>query len=209
MFVELIEFLRCPRDHEETQLVASASRTAARQILEGVLGCSTCGAEFAIQQGVVHFDNPPVFTVFELPDAEVATQLGAFLELTDSRGFALLCGRWCVHAALLQQMTDTPLVLVNPSFAVSTKAIGGAIRGDVVPFAEASARAMAVDQTVSPRIVASGVRSVKPGGRVLGSVTLAVPPGVTELVRDDRVWVGEKTAATNAAPRPISIKTRG
>ena len=32
MFVELIESLRCPRDHEESPLIASSGRTVERHI---------------------------------------------------------------------------------------------------------------------------------------------------------------------------------
>jgi len=44
VFVELIEALRCPRPHEDAHLVASATRTEARHIVDGVLGCPVCGA---------------------------------------------------------------------------------------------------------------------------------------------------------------------
>jgi len=205
MFVELIEALRCPREHEETHLVASATRTDGRHIVDGILGCPVCRAEFVIKDGVARFDTPPSFTAFELPDAEVATRLAALLELTDARGFALLCGRWGVHAGLISQMTDTPLVLVNHSIAAPAHAAAGAIRARVVPFAQSSARALALDETCSWGVVVSGVRAVKPGGRVLGPITVAVPAGVTELVRDDRVWVGEKTAAPDQPSPLVSI----
>jgi uncharacterized protein YbaR (Trm112 family) len=207
MFVELIEALRCPRPHEETQLVVSATRTEARHIVEGVLGCPVCGAEFAIHGGVAQFDAPPLLTAFEQPDADVAMRLAAFLELTDASGFALLCGRWGVHVGIMRQMADTPLVLVNPSIAAPTHAAAGALRGRVIPFAASSARALALDETSTPDIVASGVRAVRAGGRVLGPSAVAVPPGVTELVRDERVWVGEKNAASDdPTPRLVSIK---
>jgi uncharacterized protein YbaR (Trm112 family) len=205
VFVELIEALRCPRGHEETQLVASATRTDARHIMDGILGCPVCGAEFAITDGVALFDAPPALGGHELPDAEVAMRLAAFLELTDARGFALLCGRWGVHAALIQQMTDTPLVLVNHSIAAPAHAAAGAIRAGVVPFAASSARALALDEVSSPEIITSGVRAVKTGGRVLGPSTVAVPADVSELVRDDRVWVGEKTATSTPTPRLVPI----
>lgn len=207
MFVELIEALRCPRDHAETHLVAAAARSESRHIIEGTLGCPACGAEFRIRQGVAEFD-PPLFTAFESPDADVATRLGAFLQLTDARGFALLCGRWCVHAALLRQLTETLLVFVNHSSAAPANAAAGAIWSRVIPFAESAARALAIDEVSSPELVASGVRAVRTGGRVLGPVSVAVPAGVTEIARDDRVWVGEKTAAPNSAPRLVPIRAR-
>lgn len=207
MFVELIESLRCPREHEETALVASAARTEARHIVEGTLGCPTCGAEFPIRGGVAQFDAPPPLTAFEKPDAEVAMRLAAFLELTDASGFALLCGRWGVHVGILRQMTDAPIVLVNPSITAPTNAAAGAIRSSVVPFAESSARALAIDEVSPAEIIRTGVRAVKTGGRVLGPSKIAVPAGVTELVRDDRVWVGEKTAASESpsTPRLVNI----
>ena len=205
MFVELIESLRCPHSHEETPLVASATRTVERHIVDGVLGCPVCGAEFRITGGEAYFDSGPAFTVFEIPDREIAMRLAAFLQLTDAAGFALLCGRWAMHVALIQEISETPLVLVNHSIPAPLNVAAGAIRGRLIPFAESSARALALDQ-VSQDIVRSGVRAVKPGGRILGPATLPVPEGVTELVRDDRVWVGEKNAAPGQAPRLVSIK---
>jgi uncharacterized protein YbaR (Trm112 family) len=207
VFVELIEALRCPRGHEETPLVAAATRTESRHIVEGTLGCPTCGAEFRIREGVAEFD-PPRFTAFELPDTEVATRLAAFLQLTDASGFALLSGRWCVHAELLRHVTDTPLVLVNHSIAAPVRVAAAAIRSRTIPFAESSARALAIDELSPAELVTSGVRAVTAGGRVLGPVTVAVPAGVTELVRDDRVWVGEKNAAPGKAPRVVTITPR-
>jgi uncharacterized protein YbaR (Trm112 family) len=207
VFVELIETLRCPRAHEETHLVVAATRTESRHIVEGTLGCPTCGAEFPIRQGVAEFDRPP-FTAFELPDAEVATRLAALLQLTDAHGFALLCGRWCVHAELLRQVTDTPVVLVNHSIAAPVRVAAAAIRSRTIPFAASSARALAVDEVSPAELVAAGVRAVMTGGRVLGPTTVAVPAGVTELVRDDRVWVGEKTAAPEKSPRVVTITPR-
>ena len=61
MFVELIESLRCPRHLEGAadapHLVASTTRSEARHIIDGVLGCPTCNAEFPIVNGVARFDQ--------------------------------------------------------------------------------------------------------------------------------------------------------
>ena len=83
MFVELIELLRCPRPHEEAQLVASASRTEARHIVEGLLGCPVCGAEFRIVNGVVVFDEPAKGTRSERANAETAMRLRRFAARLD------------------------------------------------------------------------------------------------------------------------------
>ena len=210
MFVELIESMRCPRDHEDTALVASSRRTENRHIIEGVLGCPACNAEFPIRDRVATFGPIPPITGFEIPSEEIAMRLAAFLELTDARGFALLGGRWGVHAALVAQLAETPLVLLNHSIAAPVHQItGGAIRGRVVPFAAGSARAFAIDETTPTDVIVAGVRAVRAGGRVLGPAKIPVPTGVTEIVRDERVWVGEKNAAPDAAPRLVDLKRGG
>jgi uncharacterized protein YbaR (Trm112 family) len=207
VFVELIESLRCPNDHEESSLIASASRSEARHIIQGVLGCPVCRAEFQIRDGVAEFAARRPFNVFEVPSQETAMRLAAFLELTDARGFALLCSRWAIHVEALGRLTETPIVAVNPSIAMPVRLAAGAIRADVIPFAEGSARAFALDNASSRELIASGVRAVRAGGRVLGPATLPVPDGVRELVRDDEVWVGEKTAASGT-PRLVSLSKR-
>jgi uncharacterized protein YbaR (Trm112 family) len=206
VFVELIETLRCPRPHEEAQLVATASRTEARHIVEGVLGCPICGAEFTIENGVARFGEPGEETWPEKPDPETAMRLAAFLELTDARGFALLCGRWGVHADSIHQLAETQLVLVNPPRTVPVDiAAGVVVTGESVPFAAGAARALALDAPASREFARSAVRAVRAGGRVVGPAALELPEGVTELVRDERMWVGEKTAAPDATPRLVSI----
>lgn len=208
MFVELIEALRCPNDHEESPLIASATRSEARHILDGVLGCPVCRSEFPIRAGVAEFSARRPFNVFEIPSQETAMRLAAFLELTDARGFALLCSRWAIHVEPLGRLTETPIVAVNPSIAMPVRLAAGAIRAATIPFAEGSARAFAFDNAASQELIASGVRAVRVGGRVLGPATLPVPEGVAELVRDDEVWVGEKTAASGSTPRLVTLSKR-
>lgn len=197
--------MRCPRAHEEAHLIASALRTVSRHIEEGALGCPVCGAEFPITNGVAQFDEPRGATPSEPPSAETAMRLAAFLELTDARGFVLLCGKWGAHADQIGRVSDTPLVLVNPPDDVAGEMAGVIRTRDSVPFAAASARSAALDGGASDAFAQSVVRAVRTGGRVVGPASLPIPAGVTELVRDDRVWVGEKTAASDSTPRLISL----
>lgn len=127
-------------------------------------------------------------------------RLAAFLELTDARGFALLCGRWAAHADQIQRLSETPLVLVNPPVDVGGDVAGVIHTTDVVPFAASAARAVALDVGMSQSLIESAVRVVRATGRVVGPTPLALPHDVTELVRDDRMWVAEKSAAPDAAP---------
>jgi uncharacterized protein YbaR (Trm112 family) len=206
MFVELIESLRCPREHEESALVASATRTESRHIVEGTLGCPVCGAEFPITNGVARFAAPARRAHLEPPSAEMAMRLAAFLELTDARGFALLSGRWCSHADQIRRITETPLLLVNAPHDVVADVAGSIETRDAVPLAAGSARAAAIDDTLSASEVAAIVRAIRSQGRLVGPAGAAVPEGVVELVRDDHLWVGEKATAPGEVPRLVRLE---
>lgn len=192
MFVELIEQLRCPREHQETALVVATSHTVERFISVGVLGCPSCGAEFRIDAGVAHFATPARPTQRQPLSADVAMRLAAFLDLTDSHGFALFSGGWCSQLDGIQKLTDTPIVLVNPAPGVGGQPAGVLLCGDAVPIAPGSMRAATVDGELSQSLRASVVRAVRAGGRVVGPAPLPVPDGVRELDRDGELWVGER-----------------
>jgi hypothetical protein len=209
MFVELIESLRCPGLHEESALVASATHTDSRHIIEGTLGCPVCRAEFPIAGGVARFGDPARRASFETPSAEIAMRLAAFLDLTDARGFAILSGRWCSHADQIRRIAVTPLLLVNAPRGVVADVAGIIETRDTVPLAAGSARAAAIDDTLSAAEVDSLVRSIRNKGRLVGPVAAAVPTGVVELVRDDHVWVGEKSAPPEQAPRLVRLERSG
>lgn len=211
MFVELIESLRCPHDHgtaEAPHLVASATRSEARHIVDGTLGCPVCGAEFPIANGIARFGEPASPTPAETPSADAAMRLAAFLDLTDSRWYALLCGRWAAHADLIHRLSETQLVLVNPPPDVPPDVSAAiVVTRDVVPFAALSARGVALDEGLSDDFVGSAVRAVRSRGRVLGPRSLAIPDGVAVVAQDDHVWVGEKSADAATPPRLVAIAT--
>jgi len=53
--------------------------------------------------------------------------------------------------------------------------------------------------------VSSAARATRIGGRVVAPVTAAIPDGVRELARDDRVWVGAREAMPSV---PITLHVR-
>lgn len=207
MFVELIEALRCPRPHEESALVLAASRTDARHVVEGTLGCPVCGAEVPIVNGVAHFDEPAMERRGETPDDETATRLAALLQLTDARGAAVLCGRFTSHARTVAQLAGTPLVLVNAApDAAAEAAAASMLVGDTLPLAASSLRAAAIDEAVTPPLARSIVRAVRFGGRIVAPAGVAIPEGLVEIARDERMWVAEKSAASGqVTPRLVSL----
>jgi len=200
VFVELIEHLRCPRPHDESSLIATASRTRERHIVDGLLGCPVCGAEFGIENGVAHFAEPAAPTQRDAPNAETQVRLAAFLDLTTPHGFTILCGRWGAQADGILRLADVRLVLVNPPADVPPDVAAAVIRTrDVVPFAPGSAQGVAL-HTTSALLVDSAVQAVRAGGRVVGAASLAMPATVTELTRDAEMWIAERNAVPDRYP---------
>ena len=202
MFVELIEHLRCPAAHEPSALVAAASRSANRHILDGTLGCPTCGAEYPVRDGIAHLGRAPRLAAEEA-SLERAMRIAAFLELTDARGFAVLSGRWCAHTQALAQIVETPIVLVNPAEGVVLDGASAVLETDrQLPVAEGSVRALALD---ADALDTDAVRAVRAGGRVLGVAQLTLPDGLREIARDAREWIAERWGG-DAAPRFVELK---
>jgi uncharacterized protein YbaR (Trm112 family) len=202
VFVELIEHLRCPAGHAPTPLVAAASRSAHRHILDGILGCPECGAEYPVRSGVAHFGQAPRVPGVE-PSIETAMRIAAFLELTDARGFAVLSGRWGAHVHALAQLVETPLVLVNPPEGAELDGAAAVLETDgVLPIAEGAARALAID---ADAIRIGATSSVRAGGRVLGPAQLTLPDGLREIARDAREWVAERVNA-DAPAKLVELK---
>ena len=208
MFVELIEALRCTRPHESVHLVASAARTEARHIVDGVLGCPGCGAEYHIADGVARFDLAGTFGPPIEPSPDDAMRAAAFLGLTDPGGFALLHGAWGAHAELISRLTQVRLVLLNPPVNVARDSVAGIILcGFTVPLAPDSARALALASGASAAFTSSAVEAVRLGGRIVGAAATSTPDGTAPIASDDRHWVVEKTAATgNRPPRLVELR---
>jgi hypothetical protein len=100
-------------------------------------------------------------------------------------------------------MTEVQLLLVNPLPAVSMglglSGLTTAPDSAILPVAPGSARAVALDRNATPGLVLAAADILRPGGRLVAPELLPVPDGLTELARDDRVWVAEQTAGVAAA----------
>ena len=199
MFIELVDALRCPRPHEESWLVAATSRMAFRHIVDGMLGCPVCHAQYPVTRGVVDFRSAPhsVSTRDAPADEQQATRLAAFLDLADGTGFAVLLGAWSVHAPLLRNLVDTPLIVVDPPEGTEGEPGISILRCDgEIPLAAGAARGVAIDEGSAAR-VASAVRATRAKGRLVAPVSVALPVDVTELARDETVWVAERETAAS------------
>lgn len=202
MFIELVDVLRCPRAHEKIWLVLAARRVDDRDVMEGTLGCPVCKAEYPIVEGVAHFDGgtPRLTAAVPVPAEEDALRLAALLDLADPRGFAVLVGETAAYGPLIATMTDVQLLLVDPPAGIRmglglsglTMPRGAAL----FPLASGSARAVALDSRAGPEEVDAAVDALRGGGRLVAPTSLQLPDGLTELARDDQVWVAERAAAS-------------
>lgn len=199
MFIELAEVLRCPKSHEESWLVLAADRVDGRDAMEGTLGCPVCKSEFDIKKGIAEFAGAPRTKRGIAIDVGEAMRLAALLDLTDSRGYAILVGEVGALAETLRDLVDVQLLLINPGADVEMgKGLSGlTIRDDwtALPVAAGMARAVALDEATIPAQLEAALAVVKVGGRVVAPITLAVPDGAVELARDDRHWVAERIRA--------------
>jgi uncharacterized protein YbaR (Trm112 family) len=192
VFVELIDRLRCPNDHADTWLVATASRTAHRYLIDATLGCPECDAEYDVREGSVYFGAPVACEA--MPDSEDEAMRAAALLNTQERGLYVLDGGWASLASAVQGIVDVDLLLADPPSAPGTTSAGqGTLRGigDRWPLAAASLHGIALDRA-TPARTADAVRVLRAAGRLVAPVNAALPAGVRELARDDRHWVAEK-----------------
>jgi uncharacterized protein YbaR (Trm112 family) len=196
MFVELLDKLRCPNRHEDMPLVATASRTVDRHILEGTLGCAVCGAEYRVHGGTVEFGGE-IREPAVIDDAvanERTLRLGALLGLDDRGGLYVID---FAGVRLIRWLSELSPLSRFIAFAgdEAIEGVGVAIRGrgDVLPLAKACARGIALDDP-TPAQLRSAVDALVPGGRLVAPARAAVPAGIEVLARDAEQWVGERMA---------------
>ncbi|MFI5246792.1 MAG: Trm112 family protein [Gemmatimonadales bacterium] len=196
MFVELLDRLRCPNRHEDMPLVATASRTVDRHIVEGTLGCPVCGAEYRVHGGAVEFGDE-AHEPGAIDDAiagERTLRLGALLGLDDRGGLYVVdfsgarLVKWLAELSPLSQF-----IAFSGGDAIEGAGVVIRGRGGVLPLARACARGVALDDP-SPGLLRSAVDALVPGGRLVAPAEAAVPGGIALLARDDEQWVGEREA---------------
>ncbi|MFA6168403.1 MAG: hypothetical protein WC700_17400 [Gemmatimonadaceae bacterium] len=211
MYVDLIDRLRCPHEHADTWLVAAATRTAHRRLIEATLGCHECGAEYELRDGEVWFgarvERAPMAV-----NADETMRAAALLRL-EERGLYLLEGGWGSLAAALQQVLDVDIILADPP-TVSERAAADAsvdgvdalgkctLRGvgDRWPVAGAALHGIAMERATDARL-SDALRVLRDGGRLIAPASAPVPAGARELARDERHWVAEKVGDVIALSR--------
>lgn len=200
MYIELIDQLRCINQHEDTWLVASFETVSDRFVLEASLGCPSCSAQYPIHEGIADFSAG-----VDLPSCakeraaashnreEHATRAGAYLEATEPGATIVLGGVWAYAAEELSQITEVRVLALNAPAEVKESQSVGLLRvASEIPVAPGSVFGVALDAWFPVKLLASAVKAVRPGGRVVGPVSIPAPPELAVLAHDDNYWVGQK-----------------
>jgi hypothetical protein len=213
MHLELVPLLRCPVAHADGWLVAAVDRATDRFIVDGTLGCPTCGAEFTIHGGVTDM-SPPVPPRASLASPDVsqsyrmdAMRLAALLGADSSHTVALL-GHDVGDTEALQALVPLRCLVINPPVArapqYGTAPVGVMVSASVIPLAKAQFQAVSLAPAAAA-LIGDAMELLRPGGRLVAPVTIGVPGSLTMLASDDAHWVAERVAGSG---RPIAISRR-
>ena len=200
MFIELIDQLRCINAHEDTWLVASFKTVSNRFVLEGSLGCPSCSAQYPIHEGIADFGAGLAIPSCEAERAaashnreEHATRAGAYLDATEPGATIVLGGIWAYAAEGLSQMAEVRVLALNaPGGVKESDRVGLVHVGSKIPVAPGSVLGVAFDAWFPAKLLASAIRAVRPGGRIVGPVTIPAPAELSVLAHDENYWVAQK-----------------
>ena len=195
MHLDLVDHLRCPREHlgldGTVALVCVPVRIDGRILHEAMLGCPTCHAQFAVIDGVMVLSDDVIVLGDGAtgarpapPDdgaqgsADELVRLAALLNLDGPGGFVLLHADWGVHAGALATAFDISVVTLDAPASVArvpraardareTRVSTILSSGDRVPLAHGVLRGVALGL---------GVGGALPAPALLVSAGLAVMP---------------------------------
>ncbi len=194
MRLETIALLRCPASHESSPLVTVAIRREGDRLIEATLGCSVCGAEYALRDGVAFLTSDAGAELSVAQDAAVdPMRIAALLGLGDPGARVMLCGTLGAAAETIETVTGALCVVINAPSAGDTCEWGDQLvigTSRTIPLANASLHGVAVD-SAHVALLADAARVVRQGGRVVAPARAPVPAGCRELARDAREWVAE------------------
>jgi hypothetical protein len=200
VYIELIDQLRCINQHEDTWLVASFETVSNRFVLEASLGCPSCSAQYLIHGGIADFSAGVDLSSCAAERAaashnreEHATRAGAYLEATEPGATVVLGGVWAYAAEELSKIAEVRVLSLNaPAEVKESQGVGLLRVGSEIPVAPGSVFGVAVDAWFPLKLFASAVKAVRPGGRVVGPVSIPAPPELAVLAHDDNYWVAQK-----------------
>jgi len=193
VYIEMIDLLRCPLEHEETWLVAAFSRMNGRFVMEGKLGCPVCNASYEVTDGIARFAEFTAPREGAAVEHDDAVRTAALLNLTRPGSLAVLCGNDAGVAEQVSAMTQCRVIALNPSSLIDETEYVAVIHAlDRFPIGSASVDAVAIGDC--DRMLADAARILRPSGRLTAPASSTLPEGFRELARDDVTVVCERVS---------------
>ncbi|MGQ0639928.1 MAG: hypothetical protein ACT4P6_04015 [Gemmatimonadaceae bacterium] len=202
MHLDVIERLCCPAEHEESPLVATATRHSERRIIEGLLGCAVCRREYPIREAVADLRQARGITRHATASGwandEATLRLAAQLDLSQPGRRVMLCGSYALIAPALSVMYDALCIAIGVAANAEghVAAHASVLRIDTrVPLAAASLDGAAVDAAHAAVLSIEEVRALlRVNGRLVLPSHRPQPAGTVSLARDEREWVVARSA---------------
>ena len=200
MHIELVDQLRCIRDHDESALVTIIDRQEGRYIADGSLGCPVCSAHYPIAGFIADFrDHPrPRDTAGDAGgamDDDAILRTAAMLDARVAGARYVLVGEWGRLAQGLALSYDVHCVVVNPPASVlPAEGISIVLADARLPLARESMQGAALDAvaTASPRLFAGALAAVRGGGRIVTPAGTPVDSGARPVAQDAQWRVAER-----------------
>jgi uncharacterized protein YbaR (Trm112 family) len=195
MHIELIDLLRCPREHEETWLVAALNAVQDRFVLKAKLGCPVCGASYSISNGVadLRVSSREPSTETRSLDSESAVRIAALLNLSTPHAVAIVEGPQAAFAQRISDMTEGRVIALNPSVPVDdSETVATVLCDSRIPFASDTIAGVAGE---SADVIHDIPRVLRQGGRALLPVNSSIPTGLLEIARDQQSILAESVGA--------------
>ena len=196
MFIELAEYLKCPRDHEDAFLVLATGAMKGRAIRYGTLGCPVCRAEYLVGQQCIRFGPRPDLPAptGPLPPSDAVQ---ALIGLESPGGYVALVGSAAGLAQdLAAAMPGVHFVCVNAPQGITPSISRSLVEAPAtIPLRGSVVRGVVLGaEYVEPAWLAEAARVVLQGQRV---VTLregvAPPSGLAAMAAGEGMWVGRRT----------------
>jgi uncharacterized protein YbaR (Trm112 family) len=201
VFIELVEYLRCPATHDETYLVLVLEEIIGRDVRRGSVGCPVCRAEYPVVDGIAEFGGDEWCDAATdpgdpLPDPEV---VHALLGLASPGGYVVLVGSATRLARQLGELLGgVHFVGVNPPPDVEASPLLSPLRATrLIPLRTSSVRGVVVgaEHARSPWLE-QGMRVLLNRQRLVVLREVDEVPGTERLAASQGLWVGEKREAT-------------
>ena len=203
MFIELIDLLRCPREHDDSWLVAAFAKVDQRFVIRGKLGCPICGATYPIEDGIADLRDAELHSAMadatrvsnecspRTTSADDVVRFAAMLGLTRPGSLVVLEGGASDMAIPLSEMTEARAIVLNPEGRITeSESVAVVLADGRIPLGPASVDGIVLGSR-TPTVYADSARVLKPGGRLVVPASTDIGVQFRTIARDERHLVAE------------------